>query len=219
MSRARPVRFFVLAAIAVTAAAFCACKDATPSIQEVQFKAVFDFASSAEKPDAYAFLFVRPDTDIAFADKIELVHIESGYTWTIDEPAVLKSGDKAWAGGPRLAYPEGAFRSGEYRVRYSDTTERESETVVKLDYPAGIPAAAAEAAGDALRKMDGSAERYALYDADGALLFFEPKREKWTGDAAVLADFPAAVSSRVCIAGPQNSAVVLLPPAPLKGGQ
>jgi hypothetical protein len=204
-------------AAALILAALSACKDAPPVIRDVQFKAVFDYGGPGQKPTVQALLFVQPDTDVTLTDRIQLRELATGYVWTIEDPAVLEKSGKAWAGGVRLARPGGAFRNGEYLVRYIDTAERESELVVTLAYPAELPGLTAD--GAAKIADTGYTASVALYDGEENLMYFDKKRDRWTEDAAILADYPNAVFSRECLSGPGYSADIMLPLKTLEGRQ
>jgi hypothetical protein len=199
----KPAGLLLLAALGL----LFSCEDTAPVMQNVQFKAVFDY--SADSPTrSYALLFVQPDTDIDLRSKVCLENIETGYTWTIYDLTVLRSGDKAWTGTDRLAYPEGAFRRGLYRVRYIDTAERESDLAVSLEYPPGLVGAGL---GEVRYLIPGYEEKFALYDADETLIFFDNKKAAWTNDGAILSEFPKAAFSRECLVSPSAPVVVLLP--------
>jgi hypothetical protein len=193
---------------------FFSCKDAVPNILDVQFKTVFDFSSYEEPPETYALLFVQPGTDIEFASEIVLRHIQSGYEWRIIEPVVLREGNTVWAGSAHLVNPaldgkNAAFPQGNFLLRYIDTSERESETVLNLVYPAALDAVLADSAAELMPSA--SVRQFALYDGEERILYFGEKKQNWSNLSAIQREFPVAAYSRECITTPGYSAVVMLP--------
>jgi hypothetical protein len=186
------------------------CKDTPPAIQNVQFKAVFDFFSDTEPAAAYALLFVQPSSDAALASNIVLKHIQSGYTWNVPGVTTLTTGNGAWVGSAGLfnsgsgffsdgTVRHGAMPQGNYSVRYIDTSERESEIIVSLIYPLSLATDLVDAALDALQS---SAKRVALYDARENLLYFGARKQNWQDMTAAKGEFSSAAFYRECFVAP-----------------
>jgi hypothetical protein len=208
----RRLIFFVLFVLFLCMSVF-SCKDEVPGILDIRFKVVFDFPSYGDPPETYAMLFLQPSTDVDFAAKIVLRHIQSGYEWHINEPSVLWEGETAWVGSAHLVNPgiEGTalFPQGNFLLRYIDTSERESETTLTLVYPTELEAARADGAAELLPPS--SAHRFALYDSEERLVYFGEKRRNWLDFYAIQRDIPRAAYSRECISTPGYAAVVVLP--------
>jgi hypothetical protein len=185
------------------------CTDSPPRIQNVRFKAVFDYSLPEAPPEYYALLFVQPETE-SRAAAVALVHVQSGYIWNITDPVHLRTGGAAWIGSPRLVADFGAFPQGQYIVRYTDTSEREMEALVNLSYPADL-AESSEA--QARQNIPASSQRQiAVYDETENLLYFGEKKQYWAYWSDIKKEIAEARFYRECFTAPGYSCVIMLPP-------
>ena len=186
---------------------FLSCNDSPPHIQDARFRAVFDFKSHTEPPEMSVMLFVHPDTDASLVSKIILTHAQSGYSWSITEPVILKEAQSEWAGSAHIVNVPAVFAQGDYYVRYIDAAERESGMALTLVYP---PQLVAGTAASALENVPlSSVRQVALYDTEDRLIYYGERRRQWTTGQSVTADYPAARSYRDCYVSP--SAILLMP--------
>jgi hypothetical protein len=215
------------------------CKDAPPTIQNVQFKAVFDFSSDTEPAESYALLFVQPSSEEALASHIVLKHIQSGYTWNVSGverafleatladssgelvPALttLKTSDGAWVGSAGLFnsgsgfFSDGTVRHGAMpQGNYSVRYIDTSERESEIIVSLIYPLSLATDLVDAaLNALQSSAKRIALYDARESLLYFGARKQNWQDMTAAKGEFSSAAFYRECFVAPGYSSVVMLP--------
>ncbi|GMO49828.1 MAG: hypothetical protein Pg6C_12860 [Treponemataceae bacterium] len=196
----------VLCAIPLVCA--LSCTDSPPRIQNVRFKAVFDYSSLDEPPEYYALLFVQPEAE-SRAASVTLIHTESGYIWNITEPVQLIAGGSTWIGSPRLIADSEAFPQGQYTVRYTDTSEREIETSVTLSYSSNL---AESSAAQARSNIPASfQQQIAVYDERENLLFFGEKKQNWTYWSDIHKEIADARFYRECFTASGYSCIVMLP--------
>jgi hypothetical protein len=152
-------------------------------------------------------LFVHPDTDVSLVSEIILTHAQSGYSWSITEPVILKDAQASWAGSAHIVNVPAVFAQGDYYVRYIDAAERESGMQLALVYP---PQLIESTAANALENVPMSSVRQvALYDTQDRLIYYGERGRHWTTGKSVIADYPAARSYRDCYVS--QSAVLLMP--------
>jgi hypothetical protein len=172
---------------------------------------VFEFTEGREHPQMYAYLLVRPSSDIARLDTLTLVQPSTGYHWVIHEPVTMTVRESSWVSGAKLAPedPAEGFTEGDYTVVYTDSSERVSQIEVPLNY---VPDYLESTTATFQTLMPGNATaKLAVYNVEGHLLFYGARTDELQTDDAIKARFPAVFSWREIVSPPNNATAVLLP--------
>jgi hypothetical protein len=205
--------FFIIASAA--ACFFLSCAESTPELSSVTGTAVFDFPDNNSVPSVRLSLFVSTASDARRVQKITATCLKSGYQWIIDNPRVISSDGKQWAGYTNIEPRAGeTLMTGKYSILYTDAAGRETDMYFTVSYPESLLTAKT----DTIRTCISSPleDTSALYDAAGQLLYFGKPKDAWQFADKVLFDYPDALVRRSCLSTPDLSIICLLPPENLK---
>lgn len=194
---------------------FLSCAESTPELSSVTGTAVFDFADNNSVPSVRISLFVSTASDARRVQKITATCLKSGYQWIIDNPRVISSDGKQWAGYTNIEPRTGeTIATGKYSVLYTDAAGRETDMYFNISYPESLLTAKT----DTIRACITSPleDTAALYDAAGQLIYFGKAKESWQTADKVLFDYPDALIRRSCLSTPDLSVICMLPPENLK---
>jgi hypothetical protein len=171
---------------------------------------VFEYADDVAPPRMYAYLLVRPASDVARIQSLTLRQPATGFQWLITQTAAMTVRDATWVTGARLAPEDPAgFDEGEYEVIYTDSSDRVSRLVTTLNY---VPDYLTSTTATFRELMSENATaKLAVYDVEGQMLYFGPRSDDLADADAIKRRYPDYFSWREIVSPPNNAVAAVLP--------
>lgn len=198
------------AAIIVICALFASCANTSPEIFASSASVVFDYRDNSSYPKVRLSVFTETESDARRAASIKIVSQNGGMEWTADEPLIVGSDKRQWAGYTGFVWPDGsAPEEGTYTLDYTDAQGRTVQNTFVLAFPKNL---AETKAADAVKKLGNDALEYiAAYMADGTLIYYNKRKPEWNTDGALWDGIKLASSIRICYSAGGGSVICLMP--------
>ena len=203
--------FTCLFAVSVFFCGACvSCANTTPELLSSNATVIFDYRDDASVPQMRLSVFAETGSDVRRAEQIRIASQTSGYEWTEEEPQLIGSGNRQWAGYTNFAVPESQqFPQGQYDLFYTDAEEHTVQTSFSVAYPEKLTGSKSS---DARSILGASAkEMLAVYMSDGTLIYYNTRKPEWKNDDSIWNDMKLASSIRICWTSSDGSVVCFMP--------
>lgn len=185
-------RFLKAMAFAV-AGLLCSCQMVTPEIAYCDSKVVYDFSDSKTLPKQKLSFFIQLKSEVRRVAAIKLIHNQSGFTWVIDNPIIIKKGNNAWAGYTDfMPVPENgrSLPSGKYSVVCVHADGEEAVVDYELYYDEKYVLFKLEDLVKEIEEQKNFKKTIGVYENSGALIYYGDIKDNWTtGDLTQISDF------------------------------
>src|SRR5574344_2148395 len=201
----------VFSVIVMTICFLCAsCENTSPEIFASSASIVVDYHDAVSYPKVSLSVFTETGSDARRAASIKIVSQNGDMEWTKDEPFVIGSDRRQWAGYTGFAWPNGSVpEEGTYTLQYTDAQGRTVQNTFVLDFPKNL---SETKAADAVKKLGKDAQEYiAAYMADGTLIYYNKRRPEWNTDDELWDGIKLASSIRICYSARGGSVICLMP--------
>ena len=190
---------------------FVSCStDTDIKVSGVDSFIVFDYESEDSLPLVRLSVFAETSSDVHRVERIKILSRETSYEWTVDEPVIIESESRQWAGTCDFVCPEEIeFPSGFYTLTYTDASDNEIETAFSISYPDDLMGKNAKEAAEFLH--DDAQENIALYDENDILIYYGIYKDSWQDDSRLFAENNECVYYRRCVSLGAFSAFCLMP--------
>ena len=175
----KPPARLILIFLFVAAFIFCpACSSSLPAIAYCDANIVLDFKDQDSGCEQKLSVFTCIASDARRIESILVKSASSPYRWLIEDPVIIESGPKQWAGHMSLkpAY-DGKIPEGNYSVIVTDASGNETESMFSIQYNESLLKCKASEVKNLLNA--GSVEKIAVYSDSGDLLYFDVEKEGW----------------------------------------
>ncbi|MCK9169773.1 MAG: hypothetical protein M0P01_05100 [Treponema sp.] len=186
------------------------CANTTPEILSSSATVIFDYNDDSSVPLIRLSVFTETGSDVRRAAQIRISSKTEEYSWTVDNPQLLGSDNRQWAGYTNFAVPDAAvIPQGGYDLFYTDAEEHTVQTSFTVTYPEKL----IESKSSDVKYVLGTyaKEMIAVYMSDGTLIYYNERKSKWTDDDAIWNEFKLASTMRICWTSPDNSVICLMP--------
>ena len=195
----------------LVALVFMSCStDTDIKVSGVDSFIIFDYEGEDSLPLVRLSVFAETASDAHRVECIKIMSRETSYEWTVDEPVIIESESKQWAGTYNFVCPEEiSFPVGFYTLTYTDSGSNEVEAAFSISYPHELIGKTAREANEFL---DGNVlENIVLYDENDILIYYGIYKESWRDDARLFAENNECVYYRRCLSVRASSAFCLMP--------
>ncbi len=193
------------------------CADSSPEIERVYHTLVYDFYDETLPPGVSLSVFIEPLSDERRVKELVLYFKDSGYTWNIDNPLVIREGDIQYFGFRGIVSPpDSELQEGRYEIRFYDLALRETSSyffVEKIPSLKNADISSLRASGFRNKTFasECSIEQIAVYDILSNILYTGDRVRELETDERIKAIYPEAVSYRLFYKNDDNSTAVVLP--------
>jgi hypothetical protein len=195
---------------AVFTAGLISCANSVPEILSSTATVVFDYQNEESAPQMRLSVFTETGSDARRAARIRIASKSDDYEWTTDEPQLIGSGNRQWAGYTNFVVSDAdKIRQGQYDLFYTDAEGRTVQNGFSVLYPEKLIDSKASAVQSVLGQT--AKEKIAAYMVDGTLVYYDVRKPEWKNDAALWNAFKTASSMRVCWTSADGTVVCLLP--------
>lgn len=205
------IRFFCLFTVSVFfCGAFISCANTTPELLSSNATVIFDYRDDSSVPQMRLSVFTETGSDVRRAEQIRIVAKTGEYEWTAEEPQLIGSSNRQWAGYTNFAVPEPQqFPQGQYDLFYTDAEEHTVQTSFSVTYPERL----AESKSSDARSILGTSakEMLAVYMSDGTLIYYNTRKPEWKNNDSIWDEMKLASSIRICWTSSDGSVVCLMP--------
>lgn len=186
------------------------CANTVPSITSVDAIVVCDFKSESENPNVRLAVFTETDNDLQRVQSLRVENRETGYEWQIFSPLRFESRNRKWAGYSNLSYPEKTeIPSGAYDVFFTDAKGETDKSSFNLSYDTNIYKSHISDFPKILG--ENYQELVAVYDKDGALIYFDERKENWKTNEDILKEIGIANFLQICFMNSTKTILCLSP--------
>jgi hypothetical protein len=205
------INFFCLPAVAVfICSVYVSCANTTPELISSNATVVFDYHDGSSAPLMRLSVFTETGSDARRASQIKIASRNSGYEWTVEDPQLIGSDKRQWAGYTNFAVPGlRKLPQGQYDLFYTDAEDRTVQTVFSVSYPDHLVDSVASEAGTILGPS--AKEMIAVYMADGTLIYYNTRKPEWKNDDDMWNEMKSASSIRKCLAAADGTCVCFMP--------
>lgn len=209
--KARIMSFSSILLVLVCLFSFPACSNVDLEIVDIQSTLILDYPTDTSLPMMRLSAFVQTSSDERKAERIRILHEESGLEWVCNNPRRVGESDKSvWAGYTNFVPATGSvFPQGKYALYYTDMNGDEVSFKFTISYPESLSSTTADLLKSSVKNME---EVIALYDKDGELIFFGPRAENWDTDGDIKNSYGLAQKIRLCYKLNGGAVVCMLPP-------
>ncbi len=204
-------RRFTYSLVLLLIFALSACSDSEPVLTGIDAYIVLDYPDESSVPSSRLSVFAQTNENVRRVSSVRALHKESGQEWVCQEPRKISDTKrKFWAGYTNFVPAEGSqIPSGKYEFFYEDMAGRQAETAFSITYDESLLSVPASE----LKQKIGSAykEKIALYNAEGLLMYYGDRKEKWKDNKAIRNEYSLASSLRICYIITGSNAVCMMP--------
>jgi hypothetical protein len=200
--------------ICLTVGLFCilcvSCANTMPELISSSATVIFDYGDNSSVPLIRLSVFAETGSDVRRAAQIRISSKTGEYSWIVDDPQLIGSDSRQWAGYTNFAVPGDArFPQGIYNLLYTDAEEHTVQTAFSVTYPEKLIGSKTSDVKDILGIS--AKEMIAVYMPDGMLVYYNVRKSKWTDDKAIWDEFKLASTIRICWTLPDDTVVCLMP--------
>lgn len=171
---------------------------------------ICDFLSESENPNIRLAVFTETDNDLQRVQSLRVKNRETGYEWQIFSPLRFETKNRKWAGYSNLSYPEKTeIPSGDYDVFFSDAKGETDKSSFNLSYDTNIYKSKISDFPKILG--ENYKEIVAVYDRDGALIYFDSRKEDWKTNEDILKEIDTANFLQTCFINSTKTIFCLSP--------
>ena len=182
--------------------AFFSCADSEPQLSGVDAFLVLEYPDQESEPSVRFSVFGQTNSNVTRAVQIKTIHLESGQEWVCSEPRKISDNKrKYWAGYTNFVPAQGStIPPGKYSF-----TLVYDETLLKTNV-------------SSLKAMQGPSfkEKVAVYNADGLLVYYGDRKDKWKNNTTIRNEYSTAATMRTCYVIAGSNVVCMLPPVDLE---
>jgi hypothetical protein len=189
---------------------FVSCANTAPEILSSNATVIFDYRDDSSVPQIRLSVFAETGSDVRRAAKIQISSKTGEYAWTVDDPLLIGSDSRQWAGYPNFVVPQSEpIPQGVYDLFYTDAEEHTVQTTFSVAYPEEL----IESKSLNVKNILGTSEKemIAVYMSDGTLIYYNVRKQEWVNDDAVWNELKLASSMRICWTSSDGSVICLMP--------
>ena len=196
--------------------AFFSCADSEPQLSGVDAFLVLEYPDQESEPSVRFSVFGQTNSNVTRAVQIKTIHLESGQEWVCSEPRKISDNKrKYWAGYTNFVPAQGStIPPGKYSFTYEDAAGRQVESSFTLVYDETL----LKTNVSSLKAMQGPSfkEKVAVYNADGLLVYYGDRKDKWKNNTTIRNEYSTAATMRTCYVIAGSNVVCMLPPVDLE---